>query len=856
MPTPTPRRQPQPAPLPSGSPRHSRAVTPARPDDSGGTSGTASSSRAPSQTVRQQRLQGAFLTIIGLAGLIGGVMFSIEAPRFTPVPVVFLTFWLVMVIVGKILFAGLGKLRDTGVGAPAPTQVRAAAAVAGIVVAVGMMGFAATTAGTGTAIAAPCPGGGPATCGPTGPELTFTPPPAQTGTPGGQQGGQQGGQDNNGIATSPAGSGGDNGPGIQAQTPQFGTPGQQAPNIPGNEQPGQGSGQQPQGNGQQNQNPAVQTTAPGGPQQTGQQQPGQQTQSGQPSSPTVTVTKTESQCAVPGAGNGAGAPAGPGGGGASNNGGGTGPGTGDGEQKDGAPSWAYLVGEVSALMTGRRGRKAGPLNSDGSTPTNDTIPGDLIEGENYKQWTTPDGDRTFILSENENAPSKYRFNLDQPEGGSSKVNDDGSVSVFDRDGNQVKRFEAPWAYDTKTGEKIPTRYSVDGNDLVQTIDRPEGNTNPILADPDETNVGIVNTTGRQDGDSWTETRPNGETLTHTIVPGSGGQSVDTRATRPDGSFSDIRTVSDGQGGWQSWSDNNDGSSSYAGQQGAGGDHYSQRYDGSPLDGQAPRVTSTGNADNSQGTITGTNNDGTQSTGDYNRVGDGEYQLTTKNPDGTTSSVRSVTDEATGDITTAVADEDGVKVADSTGKVTEVDVSDPNAIDPVNRGNAIAGAISSLDKALNGTRPSNTLLPGVGKTHLPPWAARISPASRLSTLGMGQADLLQRPSKHSIQAVESTLARRGAALGKFGSKLPGIGAAFTALGAANDIRGGKDATQAVVGAGSSFAGGWAGAAAGASIGAAGGPIGMAIGGLIGGAIGSGLGQAAGEGIVKGFKSLFG
>lgn len=367
MPTPTPRRQPQPAPLPSGSPRHSRAVTPARPDDSGGTSGTASSSRAPSQTVRQQRLQGAFLTIIGLAGLIGGVMFSIEAPRFTPVPVVFLTFWLVMVIVGKILFAGLGKLRDTGVGAPAPTQVRAAAAVAGIVVAVGMMGFAATTAGTGTAIAAPCPGGGPATCGPTGPELTFTPPPAQTGTPGGQQGGQQGGQDNNGIATSPAGSGGDNGPGIQAQTPQFGTPGQQAPNIPGNEQPGQGSGQQPQGNGQQNQNPAVQTTAPGGPQQTGQQQPGQQTQSGQPSSPTVTVTKTESQCAVPGTGNGAGTPSGPGGEDSSNNSGGTGPDNGDSENQDGAPSWAYLAGEASALMTGRR--RPGSGSSQGPSPT-------------------------------------------------------------------------------------------------------------------------------------------------------------------------------------------------------------------------------------------------------------------------------------------------------------------------------------------------------------------------------------------------------------------------------------------------------------------------------------------------------
>ncbi|GAA1087262.1 hypothetical protein GCM10009648_28410 [Tsukamurella spumae] len=481
MPTPTPR-QPQPTPLPPSSPRHARtAAGPANPAQ------TDPASDAPSHSVLQQRLQGAFLTIIGLAGLIGGVLFSIEAPRFTPVPVVFLTFWLVMVVVGKILFAGLGKLRETGVGAPAPSQVRAAAAVAGIVVAVGMMGFAATTGVGAGAANAVCPGDATCPPGPGGPTLTFDPP---TQTAGGQQGNQGGGQQTGGntgaTSPSPAGSGGDNGPGIQAQTPQFGTPGQQAPNIPGNEQPGQGGQQPAQGQQTGQQNP-VRTTAPGRPDQTGQQQSGQPTQSGHPSSPTVTVTKTESQCAVPGAGNGAGVPGSPGSGDSSNNGGSTdtGPDNGDGEKKDGAPSWAYLVGEVSALMTGRRGRKAGPLNADGSAPTNDMTPNDQVDGENYKEWTTPDGKRTFILSENADAPSQYRFNInevDRPEGGSVDVNDDGSLSTYDRDGNEVNRF-TPWAYDTVTGEKIPTSYTRDGDDLVQTIDRPEGNNNPILADP-------------------------------------------------------------------------------------------------------------------------------------------------------------------------------------------------------------------------------------------------------------------------------------------------------------------------------------------------------------------------------------
>ncbi|GAA1083560.1 hypothetical protein GCM10009581_14200 [Tsukamurella strandjordii] len=321
-------------PIPPSGPQSGSSVP-------GGTGGGATGRDG---SVAQQRLQGAFLTVIGLAGAFGGVLFSIEAPRLTPVPVVFLTFWLVMVIAGQILFAGLRKLRAAGVNAPAPGQVRAAAAVAAIVVAVGLTGLATTTAGVGSAVAAPCPGGGPATCGPTpgpGPELTFT-PPAQQAAPG-QQPGQQGPQqDNNGIATSPAGSGGNNGGNIQAQTPDFGTPGQPRPNIPGNEQPGQG--QQP---GQQ-QGP-VRTTSPGGPQQqTSQQQPGQQTGQASPSQPTVTVTQTQSQCPAPGA---PGTPGTPGAGGDSGSGG---AGPDGGGSDDGAPSWAYLVGEASALLTGRR----------------------------------------------------------------------------------------------------------------------------------------------------------------------------------------------------------------------------------------------------------------------------------------------------------------------------------------------------------------------------------------------------------------------------------------------------------------------------------------------------------------------
>ncbi|TWS22799.1 hypothetical protein FK268_17475 [Tsukamurella sputi] len=445
----------------------------------------------------QQRLQGAFLTIIGLAGLVGGVLFSIEAPRFTPVPVVFLTFWLVMVIVGRILFTGLNKLREAGVGAPAPQQVRAAAAVAGIVVAVGMMGFAATTTGSGVAAAAPCPGGGPATCGPTGPELTFAPPTGQATAPG-QQPGQQGGQDQQGIATSPA-KGGDNGPGIQAQTPEFGTPGQQAPNIPGNEQPGQGGQQQPAQGQQTGQQNPVRTTAPGRPDQTGQQQTSQATQSGQPSQSTVTVTQTQSQCPAPGAAGSGGAPGGGNGGpGAPGTEGGSGPDNG-GESKDGAPSWSYLVAEATGVMAGRkRGGTTGGAGSPLAGPatpsptTSDVQPSQPLSGlvsqrsDGYQEWTTADGRQTLILEEGAGSPSKYRFQLPVPQGGRASVNPDGSVSITDSAGRVVNTVNKPWAYDM-AGRDVPTYFTLDGNELIQHINRPVGDDLPILADPSYTN---------------------------------------------------------------------------------------------------------------------------------------------------------------------------------------------------------------------------------------------------------------------------------------------------------------------------------------------------------------------------------
>ena len=73
-----------------------------------------------------------------------------------------------------------------------------------------------------------------------------------------------------------------------------------------------------------------------------------------------------------------------------------------------------------------------------------------------------------------------------PPGGHMSVNPDGTVTVFDADGNPVSTIDAPWAYDAN-GTPVPTRYEIRDGQLVQVVDTAgiENLLYPILADPEE-----------------------------------------------------------------------------------------------------------------------------------------------------------------------------------------------------------------------------------------------------------------------------------------------------------------------------------------------------------------------------------
>jgi hypothetical protein len=91
------------------------------------------------------------------------------------------------------------------------------------------------------------------------------------------------------------------------------------------------------------------------------------------------------------------------------------------------------------------------------------------------------GGATQILKviEESAAPSKFTFKFDLERG--MRLLPGTSGVVIERDDEVVGYIAAPWAVDA-TGAKVPTRYDVRGNLLIQTVMH-EGAVYPVVADP-------------------------------------------------------------------------------------------------------------------------------------------------------------------------------------------------------------------------------------------------------------------------------------------------------------------------------------------------------------------------------------
>lgn len=84
--------------------------------------------------------------------------------------------------------------------------------------------------------------------------------------------------------------------------------------------------------------------------------------------------------------------------------------------------------------------------------------------------------------ENGSAPTAYPYALDIPTGGHATLQDDGVVLIVDSSGTPIGGVAPAWARDA-AGNKVSTRYELNGSVLTQIVDLSSTTTYPVVADP-------------------------------------------------------------------------------------------------------------------------------------------------------------------------------------------------------------------------------------------------------------------------------------------------------------------------------------------------------------------------------------
>lgn len=107
-----------------------------------------------------------------------------------------------------------------------------------------------------------------------------------------------------------------------------------------------------------------------------------------------------------------------------------------------------------------------------------------MEDAVVSSFATGKGTQTLISIESASAAHEYRFPLSLPVGSNAAVEADGSIAVRSSDGSLIGGFRAPWAYDAE-GVAVPTRFSLDGDALVQEVSFDDNTAFPVTADPSD-----------------------------------------------------------------------------------------------------------------------------------------------------------------------------------------------------------------------------------------------------------------------------------------------------------------------------------------------------------------------------------
>ncbi|MFG2335415.1 hypothetical protein [Streptomyces yangpuensis] len=135
----------------------------------------------------------------------------------------------------------------------------------------------------------------------------------------------------------------------------------------------------------------------------------------------------------------------------------------------GAPSVRVEVPNADTAGTAKR-------LTDGTV----VYPGD--DGSASAVIPTENGTQMVTTIMNADAPTRYAYAVDVPEGGRVEVVD-GNAFVVDDKGGLLLSVPAPWARDAE-GAAVPTHFETDGATLTQVVDhRSATHAYPVVADP-------------------------------------------------------------------------------------------------------------------------------------------------------------------------------------------------------------------------------------------------------------------------------------------------------------------------------------------------------------------------------------
>jgi len=128
-----------------------------------------------------------------------------------------------------------------------------------------------------------------------------------------------------------------------------------------------------------------------------------------------------------------------------------------------------------------------PFAQQASDAADSPIPGVVAFDNNNGSTTVPivlsDGTvQINTVIDNANAPKRYDYPIDVPDGAALAQDTNGTVAVVAPDGSPLRVFGEAWAKDAN-GEAVPTHYEVHGTTLTQVVSFTEATPFPVVADP-------------------------------------------------------------------------------------------------------------------------------------------------------------------------------------------------------------------------------------------------------------------------------------------------------------------------------------------------------------------------------------